>query len=109
MAVLFKVFRDAADVITPRVLAISFEAIEVKLHAILEIKRPQPNSALGAAPAREPDIAIDSRRQDEALVVIGVLTNQVDAPGCSSYRFRGRAEQSLKGVFDMPDPREGRT
>src|SRR5216684_5857006 len=52
-----------------------------KLHPLVEIGRVNDQSRVGPRRDRHPDIQIDRHRQHEAIVVVGLLADQVDPAG----------------------------
>ena len=62
------------------------------------LRRGQHPHLVVAARARcHQGMETDGAGQHEAVVVVGVLADQVDAPGCTGHQARGPAEALLEG------------
>lgn len=64
----------------------------MKLGDAPKIHGVQPDLTVRAPTHGNEDVAIDGHRHDESVRVVGVLANQVDAPGGARHQVRGAAE-----------------
>jgi hypothetical protein len=64
------------------------ELVEGENGRFLQIERVHPHRAVSARPQRNPRSAVDSQRQHEAVVVVGVFADQVDTPRRARHKGR---------------------
>ncbi len=74
------------------------QVIEVEGVALPEIQRVDRHLPVARRPQRDPGRPINGHRQHEAIVVIGVLADQVDAAGRPHHEGRRRTVKLLKGL-----------
>jgi len=80
---------------------VAFDLVDRKLIPGVELGAVDPDDAIGARPRRDEGGTIDGDGQHEALVVVGVLTDQVHAPGGAHNKRRGRAEARHEGSVQL--------
>ena len=95
---------DAADVVAPGPTRVALDrGVEGEGRALREVGGADADLAPLAQPSGELDAGVDGHREHEAVVVVGVLADQVDAP-------RGppgddRAARAERPVEDLPHRR----
>jgi len=65
-----------------------------------EIEGMHSDKPIGPLAPSEGDAAVNGRRQDEPIVVIGVLAYEVHAAGGAHYHLRRRAADCVEVSFD---------
>src|SRR5439155_23268251 len=69
----------------------------------IEVEGMSADRAVRAGAPGEPHVAVDGGGQDKAVVVVGVLADQVDAPRRAHHDFGRRAECLLEGFLNHSD------
>jgi len=59
------------------------------------------HAAVAARPQRDPHRSIDGQRQDEAVVVVGVLADQIDPARRANHPLRLAAETPHEMLYDL--------
>src|SRR3954471_15199339 len=59
------------------------QGVERQIDSLAELFRPNVQRAIVSRTAGDPGVETDGRGHDETVVVIGVLSNEVHAPGCA--------------------------
>ncbi len=80
--------------------SIFLDVVERELDRVLKVDRVRPHLTVGALPTRERDVTVDSRGQHKAVVVIGVLADQVDAARRAHHHFGRGPKNLLKRVLN---------
>ena len=72
----------------------------VELDRAAEIERLHDHTTVGARSVRDVDLAVDRDREAEPLLVVGVIPDEVHAPGCAPHTRRrpDRLDQRVKSV-----------
>jgi hypothetical protein len=96
MAILLEVFRDPANIIAPGILPILLDILKIELDKDVEIDGMHSDKPIGPLTASESDAPVNGGRQDETVVIIGVLADKVHAPRGTNHDLRCRAESPLK-------------
>src|SRR6266851_1390834 len=78
-----------------------------KLHSLVEIGRLNDQARVGSRRDRHPYIQIDRHRHHKAIVVVGVLADQVDPPG-GAENSRFLPEERLKFLTQLGSAWRGR-
>jgi hypothetical protein len=72
------------------------DIVETKFYLILKIDGESAHLTARASASRKDDISVDGGGQNETLVIVGVLTNEIDAPWSTPHNFRRCAEGFAK-------------
>src|SRR5882762_11161326 len=88
---------DAQWIIGPVLFPQGRQGIQAGLDRFIEILGMDDKLAIAARSHRRPAIEFNRGWQHEAVVIVGVLSNQVHAPGCA-VNVRGRAKARLERV-----------
>src|ERR1700687_168449 len=83
------------------------EISQSKLHPLVEIDRVNDQARVGSRCDGDPDIQIDRHRHHKAIVVVGVLADQVDPPG-GAENSRFVPEERLKFLTQLGSAWRGR-
>ncbi len=67
--------------------------VEVDLSSLAEVGGDDANLPIGAPPGHHLDVPIDGRGQHEAVVVVGVLADQIDPPRRPRHHRAGRVAE----------------
>src|ERR1700730_6078542 len=98
---------DAADVVAPAMVRVGADRLaDGKGNALAQVRGVHANLAAGAGARRHLDSGLDRHRQDEPLVVVGVLADEVHAARreCGDDCAAG-AERGLEHVRHGSAPR----
>src|SRR5689334_6949454 len=97
---------DTDRVVAPVMFRGAARLVEIKLDLVVEAIRFDLQLAIVARPDRGEDGEVDGRRHDEAVVVIGVFADQIDAPGRAklswSTTVQGLRHRALSATGHLP-------
>jgi hypothetical protein len=95
---------NAFDVLDPAA-AVAGEVVEREV-CRAELERVRTHMCVIASTQSDPQLTVDRDRQHEAVVVVGVLANEVDAPRRTDHQRRDPAESLGELALD-PRPDAG--
>src|SRR5205823_9530045 len=93
----------AAQIVAPGMDSVPLDSVQAKLDRVIEVEGMSADRAVRAGAPGEPHVAVDGGGQDKAVVVVGMLADQVDAPRRAHHDFGRRAECLLEGFLNHSD------
>ena len=96
----FQKLGHAAKIVAPGVDSVPLDSVQAELDRVIEVERVSAHRAVAARAPGEPHVTVDGGGQHKAVVVVGVLSDQVDAPRRAHHHFGRRAEEPLEGLLN---------